>query len=129
MVNREEEVQQAIMSLEYEMEFLAVTGVEDKLQEDVLETIDVLRQAGIQIWMLTGDKIETAKCIAISTGLKTRNEEIKVIANETDPHKIDQEIASYEHLTSTHMLMIDGTTLSVITGNESLCQKFFSVTL
>lgn len=29
------------------MEFLAVTGVEDKLQEDVLETIDVLRQAGI----------------------------------------------------------------------------------
>ena len=47
MVNREEEVQQAIMSLEYEMEFLAVTGVEDKLQEDVLETIDVLRQAGI----------------------------------------------------------------------------------
>jgi phospholipid-translocating ATPase len=54
------------------MDFLAVTGVEDKLQENVLETIEKLRAAGLQIWMLTGDKIETAKCIAISTGLKSR---------------------------------------------------------
>ena len=43
MVNREEEISKVIMGLEYEMEFLAVTGVEDKLQENVLETIDVLR--------------------------------------------------------------------------------------
>lgn len=41
-----------------------------------METIETLRQAGIQIWMLTGDKIETAKCIAISTGLKTKREQI-----------------------------------------------------
>ena len=79
--------------------------------------------------MLTGDKIETAKCIAISTGLKTRNEEIKIIANETEVSSIEREINLYENLVSTHMLMIDGTTLSVITGNESLCQKFFNVTL
>lgn len=72
--------------------------------------------------MLTGDKIETAKCIAISTGLKTRNEEIKVIAGETEPHKIEHEINDYDSLTSTHMLMIDGTTLSVITANETLCK-------
>ena len=129
MHNREEEVSRAIMSLEYEMEFLAVTGVEDKLQDDVLETVDVLRQAGIQIWMLTGDKIETAKCIAISTGLKTRSEDIKVIAGETEPNLIELEINDYENLTSSHMLMIDGTTLGVITGNEALCQKFFNVTL
>lgn len=43
MGNREKEIADTIMSLEYEMEFLAVTGVEDKLQEDVLETIDTLR--------------------------------------------------------------------------------------
>lgn len=85
MANRESEIAKTIESLEYDMEFLAVTGVEDRLQENVLETIDVLRQAGIQIWMLTGDKIETAKCIAISTGLKTRNEEIRVMQGETEP--------------------------------------------
>jgi phospholipid-translocating ATPase len=75
------------------MDFLAVTGVEDKLQENVLETIETLRQAGIQIWMLTGDKIETAKCIAISTGLKTKKESVfemcdretkKDLTNEVD---------------------------------------------
>jgi phospholipid-translocating ATPase len=54
------------------MEYLGTTGVEDKLQEDVLQTIETLRLAGIQVWMLTGDKIETAKCIAISAGLKDR---------------------------------------------------------
>ena len=95
----------------------------------MLETVDVLRQAGIQIWMLTGDKIETAKCIAISTGLKTRNEDIKIIAGETEPHVIDIEINEYERLASTHMLMIDGTSLGIITGDEALCQKFFNVTL
>lgn len=71
MVDREQMIQDVISSLEVDMEFLAVTGVEDKLQEEVLQTIENLRQAGIQIWMLTGDKIETAKCIAISTGLKS----------------------------------------------------------
>jgi phospholipid-translocating ATPase len=54
------------------MEYLGVTGVEDKLQDDVLKTIETLRSAGIQVWMLTGDKNETAKCIAISAGIKNR---------------------------------------------------------
>jgi phospholipid-translocating ATPase len=69
---REELTNEAIESLEENMEYLGVTGVEDKLQEDVLTTIETLRSAGIQVWMLTGDKIETAKCIAISAGLKAR---------------------------------------------------------
>jgi phospholipid-translocating ATPase len=37
---------------------------------DVSKTIENLRNAGIKIWMLTGDKMETAKCIAISGGLR-----------------------------------------------------------
>jgi phospholipid-translocating ATPase len=40
----------------------------------VLGTIETLRAAGIQVWMLTGDKIETAECIAISAGLKNRRQ-------------------------------------------------------
>lgn len=42
------------------MEFLGITGVEDLLQEDINSTIDQLRNAGIKVWMLTGDKMETA---------------------------------------------------------------------
>jgi phospholipid-translocating ATPase len=47
MHNREENILNVICGLEEEMDFLAVTGVEDKLQENVLETIETLRQAGI----------------------------------------------------------------------------------
>jgi len=52
------------------MEFLGVTGVEDKLQEEISSTLETIRNAGIKVWMLTGDKIETAICIAISAGIK-----------------------------------------------------------
>ena len=36
--------------------FVGATGIEDKLQEGVPETIAALRQAGINVWVLTGDK-------------------------------------------------------------------------
>lgn len=45
------------------MDFVAVTGVEDKLQPGVMETVGSLRNIGIKVWMLTGDKIETAICV------------------------------------------------------------------
>ncbi|WFC97233.1 P-type phospholipid transporter [Malassezia brasiliensis] len=67
--------------LEQNMELLGLTGVEDKLQEGVKTTIELLRNANIKIWMLTGDKIETATCIAISTKLVARNQYIHAVAN------------------------------------------------
>lgn len=62
------------LELECNLECLGVTGVLDKLQDDVESTISGLRSAGIQVWMLTGDKVETATCISISTGLKNRSQ-------------------------------------------------------
>lgn len=72
MNERERLVQQTIEELEQDMELLGVTGVEDKLQENVAVVIESLKNAGIQVWMLTGDKVETATCIAISAGFKSR---------------------------------------------------------
>ena len=72
--NREEQVSRCLAKLETDMELLAVTGVEDKLQTDVALVIEALRAAGIQVWMLTGDKVETATCIAISAGFKDRRQ-------------------------------------------------------
>lgn len=71
--NRREAVARVVNELENDMELLGVTGVEDKLQDNVAATVESLRSAGIQIWMLTGDKVETATCIAISAGFKSRN--------------------------------------------------------
>ncbi len=63
-----------MMKLEHDMDLIGITGVEDKLQDEVATTIQALRMGGIKIWMLTGDKVETAKCIAISAGLKSVNQ-------------------------------------------------------
>jgi phospholipid-translocating ATPase len=45
------------------MVFVGVTGVEDKLQTGVCETVGSLRSIGVKVWMLTGDKVETAICV------------------------------------------------------------------
>lgn len=66
--------------LERELELLGLTGVEDKLQDEVKSSLELLRNAGIKIWMLTGDKIETARCVAISTKLVARNQYIHEVA-------------------------------------------------
>lgn len=66
--------------LEADLELLGVTGVEDKLQEGVKNTLEQMRNAGLKVWMLTGDKIETATCIAISSKLVSRNQGIHQVA-------------------------------------------------
>ena len=45
------------------------TAIEDKLQDDLAETISFIKEAGIKLWVLTGDKIETAINIAYSCNL------------------------------------------------------------
>ncbi|KAM7534886.1 hypothetical protein Aperf_G00000113594 [Anoplocephala perfoliata] len=62
-------VQAAVATLETGLQLLCLTGVEDKLQEGVRPTLETLRNAGIKVWMLTGDKLETAECIAKSSRL------------------------------------------------------------
>ena len=54
---------------EHNFNLLGVTIVEDKLQDKVPETIKDLRHAGIKIWMLTGDKVDTAENISLSCNL------------------------------------------------------------
>ena len=79
MINRKENMAKVVSKLENDMDFLCVTGVEDLLQDDVYSTIDNLRSAGMKIWMLTGDKVETATCISISAGIKNKKQKIFTI--------------------------------------------------
>lgn len=83
MEGRQEAVTAAIAELECNMEFLGITGVEDKLQENIQNSLENLRNAGLNIWMLTGDKIETAICIAISSGLKGSQHQIYIMKEIT----------------------------------------------
>lgn len=51
-----------------DLELLGATAVEDALQDNVKDTLESLRHAGIKVWVLTGDKVETALNIALSCG-------------------------------------------------------------
>ncbi|KPI90191.1 putative phospholipid-translocating P-type ATPase (flippase) [Leptomonas seymouri] len=55
--------------METGIEILGITAIEDTLQEHVQETISDMLIAGIKVWMLTGDKMETAQQIGLSCGL------------------------------------------------------------
>lgn len=55
------------------------TGVEDRLQDGVPDTIAALRGAGLQIWVLTGDKQETALNIAHACQLLDPNDEVLLL--------------------------------------------------
>ncbi|XP_048351262.1 phospholipid-transporting ATPase VA isoform X2 [Sphaerodactylus townsendi] len=74
--NREELLFQSATCLETDLHLLGATGIEDRLQDGVPETIANLRKAGLQIWVLTGDKQETAINIAYACKLLDHDEEI-----------------------------------------------------
>ncbi|CAH2046506.1 unnamed protein product [Thlaspi arvense] len=66
LVDREWRIAEVCQRLEHDLYILGVTAIEDRLQDGVPETIETLRKAGINFWMLTGDKQNTAIQIALS---------------------------------------------------------------
>ncbi|NWV45935.1 AT10A ATPase, partial [Daphoenositta chrysoptera] len=81
--NREELLFQSALRIEKNLHLLGATGIEDRLQEGVPETIASLRKAGLQIWVLTGDKQETAVNIAYACKLLDHKEEIITLNAES----------------------------------------------
>lgn len=57
------------LEVEQDLELIGVTAIEDKLQDGVPAAIETLLDAGIRVWMITGDKQETAVNIAVSCNL------------------------------------------------------------
>ncbi|KAM0324103.1 hypothetical protein ACHAQA_008293 [Verticillium albo-atrum] len=96
--------------LERDLELLGVTGVEDKLQKDVKPSLELLRNAGVKIWMLTGDKVETARCVAVSSRLVARGQYIYTVS------KLKRKDNAQEHLDflrskTDSCLLVDGESL------------------
>uniref|UniRef100_A0A8C0ZIC9 Phospholipid-transporting ATPase n=1 Tax=Cyanistes caeruleus TaxID=156563 RepID=A0A8C0ZIC9_CYACU len=81
--NREELLFQSALRIEKNLHLLGATGIEDRLQDGVPETIASLRKAGLQIWVLTGDKQETAVNIAYACKLLDHDEEIITLNAES----------------------------------------------
>ncbi|KAJ5712668.1 hypothetical protein N7493_009136 [Penicillium malachiteum] len=99
--------------LERDLELLGVTGVEDRLQRDVKSSLELMRNAGVKIWMLTGDKIETARCVAISAKLVARGQYIHTVSKVTEKSAAQEALDFLRNKTDC-CLLIDGESLTLM---------------
>ncbi|CAN4116247.1 unnamed protein product [Withania somnifera] len=81
---REKKLDEVSELIEKDLVLIGCTAIEDKLQEGVPACIETLSRAGIKIWVLTGDKLETAINIAYACNLINNSMKQFVISSETD---------------------------------------------
>jgi phospholipid-translocating ATPase len=142
--DREDKLEAVSDLIERDLTLLGGTAIEDRLQEGVPDTIALLADAGIKLWVLTGDKVETAINIGFSCNLlnndmelivfKIEDEQISSAEEELDKHLAtfnmtgsDEELAAarktHEPPAPTHAIVIDGDSLKLVL-DEQLRQKF-----
>ncbi len=132
LVNRQEMIEKAGAQVERDLELAGATAIEDKLQKGVPEAIEKLRRAKIKLWMLTGDKRETAMNIGHSCRLIKDYSSITVLDHETG--EVSQRIAAATIDISNgnvahSVVVVDGHTLSQIYSSESLQKLFVSLAI
>ncbi|XP_061374050.1 phospholipid-transporting ATPase 1-like [Gastrolobium bilobum] len=126
-------------NVENNLSILGASAIEDKLQQGVPESIESLRTAGIKVWVLTGDKQETAISIGYSSKLLTSNmTQIIINSNSRDScrRRLQDALAMSNKLMSNNnggssdgpttpiALIIDGTSLVHILDSEHEEQLF-----
>uniref|UniRef100_A0A674MVY9 Phospholipid-transporting ATPase n=1 Tax=Takifugu rubripes TaxID=31033 RepID=A0A674MVY9_TAKRU len=124
---REERLQEAFSYVERDLQLLGATGVEDKLQDKVQETIEALRLAGIKVWVLTGDKHETAVSVSLSCGHFHRTMNILELVQQRSDNESWLHVMIFHLLlikedhVIQHGLVVDGASLSLaLRGHEKL---------
>ncbi|OWB54686.1 hypothetical protein B5S28_g539 [[Candida] boidinii] len=111
---REERMEEVASSIECELTLLGGTAIEDRLQDGVPESISILAKAGLKIWVLTGDKVETAinigfSCNLLETGMdllviKTSGEDIaNVLGTERYENMQDDKVQIVQTLISKYL--------------------------
>jgi len=124
--DREGCLERVAEEIEVQMEVVGATAIEDKLQIGVPKSIATLAAAGLKIWVLTGDKEETAINIGFACQLLTDDMEITIVNADTEPAVRDQiqfALKKNQHLVGTeteHLaLVIDGKALSLVNDHRS----------
>ncbi|KAG6532955.1 hypothetical protein ZIOFF_006815 [Zingiber officinale] len=97
--NRESELERVADMIERELVLIGATAVEDKLQNGVPQCIDRLAQAGLKIWVLTGDKIETAINIGFACSLLRQGmKQIRLSVDSSNILSLDPKKAAKENI-------------------------------
>lgn len=133
LVNRAENIANVGEEFEEKLTLLGCTAIEDKLQEGVPETIERMRRAGIRMWMLTGDKRETAINIGYSCRLIKDYSSVIILSKDTSNLEQLQSIITVTEIEINEdkiahcVVVIDGATLGEIENDESVFQAFVSL--
>ncbi|KAJ7687726.1 hypothetical protein B0H17DRAFT_1332344 [Mycena rosella] len=80
---RDEAIEAASEQIERGLTILGATALEDKLQEGVPEAIEMLHRAGIKLWILTGDKLQTAIEIGYSCNLLKADMDLMILSADS----------------------------------------------
>ncbi|KAL1311298.1 hypothetical protein AAFC00_001481 [Neodothiora populina] len=144
ITDREDKLELVSDAIERELTLIGGTAIEDRLQDGVPDAIALLAQAGIKLWVLTGDKVETAINIGFSCNLldndmdliiiKLEDESIAAAEAELDRHLAtfgktgsNEELKAAKHNheppAPTHALVIDGDSLKLVL-DDAVKQKF-----
>ncbi|PSN55951.1 hypothetical protein C0J52_02130 [Blattella germanica] len=117
--------------LESSLTLLGATGVEDQLQEGVQETLESLRAAGIKVWILTGDKVETAVNISYSCGHLKAGARQLYLTGHNSPETCFQTLKTHRAQVSRdrmqhYGLIVDGQSLYYALNASENHQEAFS---
>lgn len=118
---RDKRIRDSLTRLESALTLVGATGVEDRLQEDVPRTVRALLDAGIIVWVLTGDKPETAINIAYSASLFSQSDRLLHLMSRDKEHA-ESTIKSYLEGGvggAGRALVVDGRTLTYILDRRS----------
>ncbi len=131
-INKEKEINKVAELIEHDFELLGSTAIEDKLQEEVGRTIYDIKKAGVQLWVLTGDKVETAINIGFSCQL-LHSEMNMFVLEETKPRRVRIEInnaIAQQKVTKKardNAVIVAGDTLTTIQEDEELVKEFIDL--
>ncbi|KAL7789585.1 hypothetical protein V8C43DRAFT_97371 [Trichoderma afarasin] len=114
--NREEKLEAVAELIEQDLMLLGGTAIEDRLQDGVPDTIELLGTAGIKLWVLTGDKVETAINIGFSCNLL--NNDMELIRIQVDEEAAEGEGAEEIFISHVEKQLDEGLKSFGLTGGE-----------
>ena len=121
---RNEAVAKVAEEIENDLELIGATAIEDKLQEGVPDTIESLLRAKISVWVITGDKRETAINIGYACSLLSPEMTIKTIDEPT----LESDLVSAENETKEIALVITGNAVHLLL-EEKYVDRFVTLSL
>ncbi|KAM3430604.1 hypothetical protein MY4824_007573 [Beauveria thailandica] len=118
--NRADELDKAAEIIEHDLTLLGATAIEDRLQDGVPETIHTLQEANIKVWVLTGDRQETAINIGMSCKLLSEDMMLLIVNEETAEGTRDNVQKKLDAIRTQGDGTIEMETLALVIDGKSL---------